>query len=253
MQIEKEYRYIEVTGSTNDDCARLLKEGADHPVVVVAGQQHGGKGRRGRTWDSPPGEAVYMSIGLRPEFSPDKASMLTLVAALAVACAIEKITGEKDARIKWPNDIVIGTKKVCGILTEMHLTGEKAPIVVIGVGINANNHGFPQELSETATSLYQVYGRTIELHKLVEEVLVQFERYYNKFEEKCDMSTIMGEYVEKMINKDKEVRVLDPCGEYTATARGINEKGELLVEKEDGTREAVYAGEVSVRGIYGYV
>ena len=84
-------------------------------------------------------------------------------------------------------------------------------------------------------------------------ILKNFEKYYDKFVETCDMSTIMGEYVEKMINFGREVRVLDPQGEYTATAQGINERGELLVEKEDGTTRAVYAGEVSVRGIYGYV
>lgn len=249
----KDYRYLEVTGSTNDDCARFMQEGAAHGTVVVAGQQLGGKGRRGRSWSSPPGEAVYMTIGLRPEVSPDRASMLTLVMALAVSRAIGQVCGRDDADIKWPNDIVIGGRKVCGILTEMHMDGNRIGCVVIGVGINLNRSEFEPELAQTATSLSIECGRGFDRGPMIGAVLENFEYYYAKFAEKCDMSTIMGEYVEKMINKDREVRVLDPHGEYHAIARGINEMGGLLVEKEDGTQEAVYAGEVSVRGIYGYV
>ena len=249
----KEYRYFEVTGSTNDDCARLMKEGAPHGTVVVAGQQLSGKGRRGRSWSSPAGESVYMSIGLVPEILPDRASMLTLVMALAVTCALEETTDLKNLYIKWPNDIVVGGKKVCGILTEMHMDGNRIDSVIIGVGINVGKREFEPELAQTATSLGIECGREFDRDNIIEKVLAHFETYYEKFVEKSDMSTIMGEYVEKMINLDKEVRVLDPHGEYEGTARGINELGELLVEKEDGTICAVYAGEVSVRGIYGYV
>ncbi len=256
----QDYRYFEVTGSTNDDCIRLLQERAPHGIVVAAGAQTDGKGRRGRTWDSPPGEAVYMSIGLKPDFSPEKASMLTLVMALAVCRAVEdavELAGvnseEKLFEIKWPNDIVCGGKKVCGILTEMRACTGKIEQVVIGVGINVNCRSFAEEISRTATSLWQVTGTEFACEDLIGRVLEQFEHYYEKFVTKCDMSTIMGEYVEKLVNKGKEVRVLDPHGEYTAVALGINEQGELLVKKEDGTIASVYAGEVSVRGIYGYV
>ncbi len=249
----REYRYLEETGSTNDDCVRFLKEGAPHGIVVVAGSQSAGKGRRGRSWASPANESVYMTLGLRPNVPTDRVSMLTLVMALAVARAVEEISGLDNARIKWPNDIVIGGRKVCGILTEMHMDGNRIESVVIGVGINVGGREFAPELAQTATSLYMECGQKFERDILIARVLEHFEWYYDKFVEKCDMSTIMGEYAEKMINKDREVRVLDPLGEYTAVARGINEMGELLVEKEDGTTGAVYAGEVSVRGIYGYV
>ncbi len=249
----RDFRYLEVTDSTNDDCVRFMQEGAATGIVVVAGQQLGGKGRRGRSWSSPPGESIYMTLGLKPDFTPDKASMLTLVMALAVVRAIRKVSGAEDAFIKWPNDIVMGGRKVCGILTEMHLDGEQIDCVVIGVGINVNSREFVPELAQTATSLFMESGQTYDCDTIITSVLESFEWYYEKFVEKCDMSTMMGEYVEKMINKDREVRVLDPRGEFTAIARCINEKGELLVEKEDGTTEAVYAGEVSVRGIYGYV
>lgn len=222
-------------------------------MVVVADSQTQGRGRRGRNWESPADESVYMSIGLRPEISPDRASMLTLVMALAVSRAIKEVSGLETALIKWPNDIVIGGRKVCGILTEMHLDGNAIGDVVIGVGINLGKKEFPEELLQTATSLRAECDCEIQKEALVAGVLEHFETYYEKFVEKCDMSTMIGEYVEKLVNKDKDVRVLDPQGEYTGTARGINELGELLVEKEDGTTVAVYAGEVSVRGIYGYV
>ena len=249
----KDFRYLEVTGSTNDDCARFLQEGAEHGLVVAAGQQMSGKGRRGRQWSSPPGQSVYMTIGLKPEFAPDKASMLTMVMALSVLRALEQVCAADNIFIKWPNDIVIDGRKVCGILTEMHLAGDRIDHVVIGVGVNVNTPAFPAELSEVATSLFTEYARTYDCNGVIAAILECFERYYEKFVETCDMSAIMGEYVEKMINVGRKVRVLDPQGEYAATARGINEKGELLVEREDGTIEAVYAGEVSVRGIYGYV
>lgn len=253
MSMFQDYRYFEKTGSTNDDCARFLKEGAPHGLVVVADSQTAGKGRRGRNWDSPPGESVYMSIGLKPRISADCTSMLTLVAALAVCRATDDIAESDMSYIKWPNDIVVGGRKVCGILTELHFDEQGKPLVVIGIGINVNNRHFPQEITQTATSLYLELGHESDAKLLTEKVLEYFETYYEKFVEKCDMSTIMGEYVEKMINKDREVRVLDPTGEYTGTARGIDKKGQLLVEKKDGTVAAVYAGEVSVRGIYGYV
>lgn len=248
----KDFRYLEVTGSTNDDCARFMEEGAGHGIVVSAKQQLSGKGRRGRTWSSPAGQSVYMSIGLIPDIAPERASMLTLVMALAVCRALEDVmqeTEEQKPQIKWPNDIVIGGRKVCGILTEMHLADRQIKNVIIGVGINIGRADFEEEIKGVAASL-TLQGDKEELPELL---LQHFESYYDKFVEKCDMSAIMGEYVEKMVNMDREVTVLDPHGEYRGTALGIDEMGQLLVRKEDGTIHAVYAGEVSVRGIYGYV
>lgn len=251
------YHYLESCGSTNEECFRLMDQGASHGVLVVAGQQSAGKGRRGREWSSPLGESVYMSIGLRPEFSHSHAPMLTLVMALSVCRAIEDVWPdagkEQTPMIKWPNDIVVGGRKVCGILTEMHLEKERGAQVVIGVGVNIGRKEFEPEIKDTATALCSMEDSHMGREKLIEKMLKYFECYYEKFVEKCDMSTMMEEYGEKMINKDREVRVLDPKGEFNGTAVGINEKGELLVRKEDGTVEAVYAGEVSVRGIYGYV
>ena len=249
--------YFESTGSTNTDAKRLAEEGEPHGTTIVANMQTAGKGRRGRTWQSPAGANTYFTILLKPTFSPDKASMLTLVMALSVAEAIEEITGLK-ADIKWPNDIVVHKKKVVGMLTEMSTTPEMDEIqyVVIGVGTNVNYDSpedFPEELRPTATSLRIEAGHLINRAALTERMLARFEVNYEKFEETLDLSGLMDSYEKHLINVGAQVRVLDPAGEYTGISRGINPVGELLVEKENGETVNVYAGEVSVRGLYGYV
>ena len=145
--------YFPETDSTNTRAKRLGDEGAVHGTLVAADRQTGGKGRRGRRWESPAGSSIYMSILLRPDIPPDQAPMLTLVMAQSTAEAIRIRTGE-EALIKWPNDIVINGKKVCGILTEMSTEIQWINHVVIGVGINVNTEYFPEELTETATSIY---------------------------------------------------------------------------------------------------
>lgn len=244
--------YLEETGSTNNDCKHYLENGDTHGTLVVAGMQNSGKGRRGRTWISPPGTTISFSLGLKPDFMPDKASMLTLVMALAVSKAIKQVTG-LETGIKWPNDIVVNKKKVCGILTEMSAEMDYIDNVIIGVGINVNQESFEEEIAQTATSLHIEMGQKVSRAAIIQAAMEYFEFYYEKFVESCDLSTIIGEYNEKLVNLSAQVRVLDPRGEYDGVAKGIDEEGQLLVEKLDGSLEKVYAGEVSVRGIYGYV
>lgn len=247
--------YFDETDSTNIDAKRCAEEGAPHGTTVIADMQTAGRGRRGRMWQSPPGSAIYMTIMLKPDFVPDKASMLTLVMALSVADAIAETTGLQ-AGIKWPNDVVVNAKKVCGILTEMNVESDYIQYVVIGVGINANNGSleeFPEEIRQTATSLKIESGAHISRAELIERVLFHFEKNYDVFVSTLDLSGLMEAYDKRLLNLDAEVRVLDPKGEYSGIARGINSLGELLVEKEDGSIVQVYAGEVSVRGVYGYV
>lgn len=247
--------YFDETGSTNIDAKRYAEDGAEHGTVIVADMQTSGRGRRGKMWQSPSGSAVYMTIILKPDFLPDKASMLTLVMALSVADAITEFTG-LPAGIKWPNDIVVNRKKVCGILTEMNAEHDYIQYVVIGVGINVNNASpeeFPEEIRQTATSLRIEKGEALIRAALIERVLTNFENNYDTFVRTLDLSALMDSYEKRLLNLNTEVKVLDPKGEYTGIARGINETGELLVEKEDGEIAAVYSGEVSVRGIYGYV
>lgn len=244
--------YYEEIDSTNTQVKRMAKEGAEQGLVVTADKQSAGKGRRGRVWESPAGTNLYFSLLLRPELKPDKAPMLTLVMAYSVAKVI-RAQGGLPVEIKWPNDLVLAKKKICGILTEMELSGNQIKDVVIGVGINVNTTEFPEELRDKATSLYLQKGEQMERQLLLAQILEEFGRQYERFLEIQDLSFLQNEYNQMLINKDREVLVLEPGQEYQAKALGMNEKGELLVEKEDGSVEAVFAGEVSVRGIYGYV
>ena len=249
--------YKDVTGSTNEDAARMAEE-LPHGAVIVADAQTAGRGRRGRSWVSAPGENLYFSLLLKPDFAPEQASMLTLVMALAVAQGIEAVCGDvrKEApgvQIKWPNDIVIGGRKVCGILTEMQAVPGSIRHVVIGVGININQAVFEEEGLMHASSLYLATGRQIDRQGLLAEVLCRFETLYAAFCQAASLKPILKAYQDRLVNQGKEVRVLEPQGAYEGIALGVDEQGQLLVQRADGSVEAVYAGEVSVRGLYGYV
>lgn len=201
--------YFPETDSTNTQAKRLGDEGAAHGTLAVAEKQTGGKGRRGRRWESPAGSSIYMSILLRPDILPNQAPMLTLVMALSVAKAIQVCVGE-EALIKWPNDIVVNGRKVCGILTEMSTEIQWINHVVIGTGINVNTENFPAEIAETATSLYLESGKRQKRSLLTAEILRQFERYYSLFLDAGDLSGIQEEYNRLLVNFGREVRVLEP-------------------------------------------
>ena len=244
--------FYEETGSTNDDIKQMANEGALNGTLVVADRQSAGRGRRGRAWISPKGEAVYMSLLLRPKCMPNQASALTLVMALAVTEAMEELAPGRSG-IKWPNDIVMNGKKVCGILTEMALEQTTIDYVVIGVGINVNQSIFDTEIATIATSIALELGRKITRTELIGRILHYFEKEYAEFAKTYDLGSLMERYNGYLLNRDTQVRVLDPKGEYEGFALGINSQGELMVKRQNGEIEAVYAGEVSVRGIYGYV
>jgi len=244
--------FYDETDSTNTRAKAAGETGGSHGALFVADQQNAGKGRRGRTWQSPPGSSIYMSLLLRPKFDPAKAPMLTLLMAYSVAMALKE-EEEIQARIKWPNDLVLNKKKICGILTEMSAEIDYINYVVIGVGINANMESFPEEIRETATSLRLESGEQIRRAGLIAAVMKKFEEYYEQFCLTGDLSFLLDGYNQILVNRDRQVCVLEPGAQYHATALGINEKGELLVRREDGSLSQVFAGEVSVRGIYGYV
>lgn len=248
----KEIHYFDRTDSTNIQARLAGEAGASHGTLVVAEIQDGGRGRRGRNWISPAGVGVWMSLLLRPEISPVSASMLTLVMALAAQKGIKEATGI-ESQIKWPNDLVLNKKKICGILTEMGTEFMEIKYVVIGTGINVNQEEFPEELRKTATSLYLETGKKYHRSRIIERILEALEEYYGIFVKTEDMSALLEEYNEKLVNRGQEVCVLDPKGEYRGLCQGITKTGGLLVELSDGTVTEVISGEVSVRGVYGYV
>lgn len=247
------------TDSTNTQAKRLAEEEAPHGTLICAERQTGGKGRRGRNWSSPSGEAIYMSLLLRPSIHPAHTSMLTIVMGLAAARACNEILQNRlggDAprvQVKWPNDLVLGGRKLAGILTELSTEIDYINYVVIGVGINVNTQRFPEEISSTAVSLYMAAGEKFSRAELTACCMKHFEICYDKFLEKESLEDLREEYESLLVNTGRQVRVLDPGKEYTGTALGIDQEGELLVECGDGQVKVVYAGEVSVRGIYGYV
>ena len=246
----KTVHFARETDSTNLWIKRLAKEGAPEGTLALAEFQSAGRGRLGRSWEVPEGTSVMMSILLRPKFEPQYAPTLTLVMGMAVAKAVKSLGF--DVSIKWPNDVVVSHKKICGILTEMGVRDGKIDYAVIGVGINVNIKEFPEEMADKATSLYLESGKEFDRSQIPGLVMEAFEKYYEKFAATCDLSGLKEEYESILANYNQPVRVLakEP---YEGVARGITDGGELLVEKTDGTIVAVSAGEVSVRGLYSYV
>ena len=244
--------YYDETDSTNNRAKDSGEKNGAHGTLFIADKQNAGKGRSGRAWESPSGKSIYMTILLRPQITPDKAPMLTLIMGLSVAEGIRKVSGA-ETEIKWPNDIVMNKKKVCGILTEMATEMEYVNYVVIGVGINVNQEYFSEGIKEIATSLYEETGTVYQRSELIAAVLERFEKNYEMFLETGDLSAVRKAYDSILVNRGQEVKVLEPGNEYRAVAEGINKNGELIVRLSDGRQKNIFAGEVSVRGIYGYV
>lgn len=243
--------YYETTDSTNLRIRQAGDEGAPHGTLAVADRQTAGRGRRGRTWESPAGSSIYMSVLLRPDIAPNKASMLTLVMALSVAEGIQQCI--PIIQIKWPNDIIVNGKKLVGILTEMSAQIDYINHVTVGVGINVNMTAFPEEIADIATSLCLECGHAVKRAPLIAAVMERLEENYEIFLETEDLSGLMERYSALLVNRDRDVRIIGEKETYQAHAIGIDRTGELIVRREDGTMEKIYAGEVSVRGVYGYV
>lgn len=235
--------------STNEVCKKLYFENAEEGTVVIADTQSTGRGRLGRNWTSKPKSGVYMSILLKPDINPAKLSSVTLCAGLAVCTALKEDFGI-NAGIKWPNDIVVDGKKICGILTEMSGQMQKVDFVVVGIGINVNNESFPEEIQHKASSLYLLSGKKFKRSSIAKAVLNRFDKIYNIFE-KEGFKPFKEEYETNCINIGKKVRVIKHGDEsYEALAVGINDDGELTVKKDNGEITDVFSGEVSIRGVY---
>lgn len=244
--------YLTEVSSTNQYAKKIAEDGAAQGTLVVADFQNHGKGRSGRVWTTPRGSAIAMTLVLRPQLPPVSVPMVTLVMGLAVARACRDMY-HLPAGIKWPNDVVVNGKKLCGILTEMSTELNYVNYVVIGTGINVNVREFPEELRDRATSLVLETGRETGRAELIARCMKRFEEYYEQFLRAGDLSLLMDEYNELLLNRDRKVQVLETEHSYCGVARGIDREGCLLVLREDGTQVRVFSGEVSVRGVYGYV
>ena len=243
----REIVYFDETDSTNRQARMLALQGAGHGTLVIADRQSAGRGRRGRGWISPAGEGVFMSLIVRPDVHPSQVAKMSLTLALSVARAIERETG-LDARIKWPNDIVICGRKVCGLLLEMDATQEQVRSIVAGVGINVHQRQFDEEIAHTASSLDMLAGRRVSRSALVRAFLEEFEKAM-AFSD----AEMMDAYRGRSATIGRRVQVIALDGAYTGTAQGITQSGSLLVERDGGEVCEVLAADVSVRGIMGYV
>lgn len=242
--------YEEELNSTNQTAKVMAEQGAVHGTLVVAEKQISGKGRRGRVWHSPKGSGIWMSILLRPDIRPDKASMLTIVAAMAVYDAISSRV--EDCAIKWPNDIVIDGRKVCGILTEMSTELDHIHYVVVGIGINVNTEDFPEDIAKVAASMHTVSGQYFRRSEIIADVCQAFEAYYERFIKTSDLTGLMEDYNKRLINCGQRVYIEERGRQFNGIAEGIDSEGCLRVRRDDGMVVSVISGEVSVRGVLGY-
>jgi BirA family biotin operon repressor/biotin-[acetyl-CoA-carboxylase] ligase len=241
-------------GSTNARAKELAVAGAPEGTVVIADAQPEGRGRLGRSWVSPPGKGIWMSIILRPNISPEQAPRITVMAAVAVAKALKYIA-ELELGIKWPNDIVYNGKKLCGILTEVHAEPEIIHYAVVGIGINVNLsvQDFPDEIRDIATSLIIEKGREFNRAVIVRAVLQEMERSYVQGLRGDNFVLLLKEYEGRSVIFGKNIRVIGPAYEFSGYAEGFGEDGSLLLRLDDGRLEKVLAGDVSIRGGNRYV
>ena len=200
------FSYDEVT-STNTVAKQLADEGKEEGTLIVSDKQIQGKGRRGRYWESPKGSGIFMTVILKPMMKPVYASMLTLVAALALNDAITDLTG-LEAKIKWPNDVVVNKKKVAGILTELSAEVDYINHIVVGIGVNVSMKDFPEELKDKATSLLLESGKSIGRAQLIAKTMEYLECYYERFLKTHDLSELKETYSKVLINKDQVLRTI---------------------------------------------
>lgn len=249
--IGKERRYYKEVDSTNTKAKEWAREGAKDGSLVLADRQTSGKGRNGRIWDSPPGVGIWMSTILRPSLNPQDVPQLSLIAGVAICKAIQQCTG-LDAKIKWPNDVVVEGKKVCGILCEMQVIQERVKYAIVGIGINVNTEIFPQDLPH-ASSLYLLSGKKQDREEMITCLCQYFDSYYKSYEETACLTFLMEEYKSNCITLNNKVKILDNKESYEAYASDISQEGHLILRLPDGSKKEVFAGEVSVRGLYGYI
>ena len=229
--------------STNAVALKLAADGAEHGTVVVAEEQTAGRGRLGRVWFSEKSSGIYTSIILRPPLAPAAAPVLTLMTGLAARKAVSTVTG-LNVDIRWPNDLLINGKKVCGILTEMSAEVDRIHAVVLGIGINVNHSTMPAALEEIATSLRMEAHRTISRVQVLVTLLKEIERHYQMLLKDGNAAITERWEAASTFAHGKRVRVVTAAGEALATTMGVEHSGALKIQYDDGRQEPLVAGEV---------
>ena len=241
--------YFSCIDSTNSYLKRMVMDGASDGTVAVADAQSAGRGRMGRTFQSPAGKGLYLSMLLRPAVSAQKLMRATGMAAVAAARAVEKVSGVK-VGIKWTNDLVLNGRKLCGILAETVMQGSETALV-LGVGVNVchRREDFDGEVADIATSL-AMEGVRVDRSRLAAALIEELRRLGDDLD--GDIGTYVGAYRERCVTIGQEVRLMWTEGQERAAALDIDDQFGLVVRKENGEISTVRTGEVSVRGLYGY-
>lgn len=252
--IGKHIMYFDTLDSTNNEAKRMAEKSFENGTVLIADEQRSGRGRLGRNWVSPKGKGIWLTIMLKPQIAPKDASKMTIIAALAAIRAI-RLVCKVEPKIKWPNDIVLKGKKICGILTEMNAEMDEIHYLVVGIGVNANldEDDFDETLLDKATSLKEETKSEVDRKILTASILNEFETLYNDFIKEVSIEKFFEEYKNSSATIGQQVKLIDRKGETIGFAEDLNIEGQLMVRKEDGVLIEVTSGEVSVRGIYGYV
>lgn len=237
--------------STNAEAKIMAAAGAPHGTVLLADSQSEGRGRLGRSFHSPAGSGLYLSVILRPNCPPAEIMHLTCAMGVAACDAIEEVIGFRPG-LKWINDLVVNGKKLGGILTETVMDAGKVKYAVVGIGINCSQHpaDFPPELQSIASSLSAITGHRVDRMRLTASLICHFERMTRILH---DRSAIMDRYRQDCVTIGKEVKVLRRGTAAPGQALNVENDGSLLVRFCDGSIHAVNTGEVSVRGLFGYV
>ncbi|NLJ40661.1 MAG: biotin--[acetyl-CoA-carboxylase] ligase [Clostridiales bacterium] len=244
----------ETIGSTNTRAKELALKGAPEGTLIIAETQTVGKGRLGRGWLSTRKKGIWMSLILRPDIPPVQSPGITTAAAVAVRGALAKISG-LDIGIKWPNDIILDGKKVCGILTEMHADLDRIHYIVVGVGINANQErdDFPEGLISTATSLKIALNHKVDRREIIALTMEEIERLYFSYIKNDNFKDILEESRLFSVTLGRKVKIIGKDTEFEGFALDFDVDGSLLVKRNDGIITKVMSGDVSVRGEEGYV
>jgi len=240
--------------STNSRAKRLALDEASEGTVVIADTQSAGRGRLDRIWVSPAKKGLWLSVILRPSIKPERAPELTVLAAIATVRALENFAG-LNASIKWPNDVVINGKKLCGILAESQAEPDVIRSIVMGIGINVNmqRDDFPDELKDLATSLFIEKDKVFSRRELLLILLENFEAIYDEYLKNNDLSPFLEFYKSRSVTLGRNVKVIARTSSFEGFALDIDKDGALLVRECDGSIRKILSADVSVRGESGYV
>lgn len=249
--IGRRVHYLTSVTSTNEVGKTLAEKGEIEGTIIISEEQTKGKGRLGRKWITEGPDSIAASLILKPNISPREAPSITLITAISIVEALHDVTGY-DIGIKWPNDVILENKKLCGILTEMNAEMDIVNYIIVGMGLNVNQKSFQDEIENMAISLKSYKGKGFDRRIILSSILNKFEKNYEIFKEKGFIYFI-DNYKRYLRILKKRVLVKNINSSYEGEVLDIDSEGCLIIKLDNGEVKRVLSGDVSVRGLYGYV